>query len=161
RGSRGGAGCTRPAGRDTDLKTHVAPPSSWLVFPIGPVVIDDGAPAVGILDQSIAGIAQQDVEGLVGLLLLVPLDHDGNGSARFARGERQRPGGGNIVVVGDCRRAVVGGELDRYWLVVGGGERHGEDHRLGAAVTFFDAHAVDADPRLVVKDVHVAGVVDD
>src|SRR5262249_43151146 len=64
------------------------------------VVVQDRAGAAVLGEQRIAAEPEQvEVERLVGLLLAVALDFDGDGLGGLAGGKRQRAGLGEVVVV--------------------------------------------------------------
>src|SRR5215831_3016551 len=71
------------------------------------VDVQDCAEAAVLGEQRIAAEPEQvEVERLVGLLLVVALDFDGDGFRRLAGGEGQRAGLGDIVLVARCGGAV-------------------------------------------------------
>ena len=65
------------------------------------IVVQDRAEATTLGEQRIAAARELvEVERLIGLLLAVALDFDGDRLHRLARGEGQRAGLGDVVVVG-------------------------------------------------------------
>src|SRR5262249_2156161 len=64
-------------------------------------------------DVRVDGPGQVDEEALVVLELVVALDCDADGLARLARGERQAPGGSDVVVAG-LGRVVRGAVIDGH-----------------------------------------------
>ena len=71
------------------------------------IVVQDRAEAAVLGEQRVAAVAEQvPVERLVGLLLAVALDFDGDGLGRLAGGEGQRAGPGEVVVVAGPGGAV-------------------------------------------------------
>src|SRR5262249_38220737 len=75
------------------------------------IVVEDRAGAAVLGEQRVASEPEQvEVERLVGLLLAVALDFDGDGLRRLAGGEVQRAGLGDVVVVARPGGAVDGAE---------------------------------------------------
>src|SRR5262249_9986237 len=75
------------------------------------VVVQDCAAAAVLGEQRVAAVAEQvEVKRLVGLLLAVTLDFDGDGFRRLAGGEGQRAGLGDVVAVARLGGAVGGAE---------------------------------------------------
>src|SRR5262245_12983496 len=73
------------------------------------VVVMDRTVAAVLGEQRVAAVAEQvEVERLVGLLLAVTLDFDGDGLPCLTRGEGQRAGMGDVVVVAGRGGAVHG-----------------------------------------------------
>src|SRR5687768_15033332 len=81
------------------------------------VVEDRPDPPRGADERVAAGAEQVDVVALVRLLLLVARDRDADRLDGLARGERQRPGAGGVVLAGHGR-AVPCGEVDADRLAV-------------------------------------------
>src|SRR5262249_2678755 len=114
----------------------------------------DRADAAVLREQRVAAVAEQvEEERLVGLLLAVAVDDDGDGLRRLAGGEGQRAALGDVVVVAGRGGAVHGAELHRYRLIVGDRERDRQyEQRRLFAVAFLLRHVPDADSRLVLDD---------
>src|SRR5580765_2885595 len=71
------------------------------------IVVEDRAEAAVPGEQRIAAEPEQiQVERLVGLLLAVAVDHDGDGLRRLAGGKGERAGPGNVVAVAGLGSAV-------------------------------------------------------
>src|SRR5262249_41211475 len=102
------------------------------------VVVEDRTDSLRVRDQGIpARKAQVDEESLVRFPLAVAEDDDGDRLTGLTRSERDRPTRGPVVVVRGLRRAVGGGVVDRYGLVVACRQADGEDEQRGAAVAFW------------------------
>src|SRR5262249_46245537 len=109
------------------------------------IVVEDRAEAAILREPRIAAVAEQvQVERLVGLLLAVAVDDDGDRLFRLAGGEGQRAGLGDVVVVTVRGGAVRGLERHRHGLVVGGRERDREgEERRPVAVALLLGHIAD------------------
>src|SRR5678815_2351898 len=118
------------------------------------VVSKDGPYTIRVGNHCVAaGAAQDDIEVLVVLLLLVPFDGDGEGLCqRPAGAEGQISRLGYVVASSGCR-AVLGGVIDGHRLVIRRRKGHGESQQLRATVPFGDTWAADAEARLVIHDV--------
>src|SRR5262249_38935878 len=89
-----------PEGRGAEWRLRIAESRKrWLTS--ASVVVDNRAVAVRILDERVAArLAQEDVEILIPLLFLVPLDRHGEGPGCLVGVERQVPGRGQVVFAG-------------------------------------------------------------
>src|SRR5262249_6333432 len=115
-------------------------------WPPSSIVVQDRAEAAVLREQRIAAEAEKvEVERLVGLLLGVALDLDGDGLAGLAWLEGQRAGLRDVIAVAGGGGAVHGLEGHRHRLVVGGRkrDREREQGRL-VLLPFLLAHVVDA-----------------
>src|SRR5262249_46126556 len=84
------------------------------------IVVQDRAEAAVPGEQCVAAeLEQVQVERLVGLLLAVALDLDGDGLRRLAGGEGYRAGPGGVVGVARRGDAVCGAVGDRHRLIGG------------------------------------------
>ena len=76
------------------------------------IVVQDRAQAAVLCEQRVAAEPKQvEVERLVGLLLAVALDLDGDGLRRLAGGEGQRAGLGDVVAARRSSQCRTGEEL--------------------------------------------------
>src|SRR5262249_1256258 len=83
------------------------------------IVVQDRAEATVPGEQRVAAEPEQvEVEGLVGLLLAVALDLDGDGLRRLAGGEGQRAGPGDVIAVAGGGSAADGAVRQRHRLVI-------------------------------------------
>src|SRR5262249_23256908 len=88
-------------------------------LPFSSIVVQDRAEAAVLGEDRIAAVAEQvEVERLVGLLLSVALDFDGDGLGRLAGVEGQRAGPGDFLF--SLRENAIAKEPGRAILSAGG-----------------------------------------
>src|SRR5439155_1567800 len=119
------------------------------------VVVQDGALALAVGDEGVAGVGEVDEEGLRVLVERVVGGGDGERLGGLARVEGDGPGAAGVVA--GPGRAVGGGEIDRDGLRAGVGERD----REGGRAALGDADVVDGQrgDAVIVGDGALALVV--
>src|SRR6516164_1165542 len=88
----------RVVGQQNGIQVEIA----WFSFSastVSAVIVDDGSYALAVGDRAVGRPGEVDEKRLIGLLLLIAADEDGNGLRRLAWRELDLSTGGKVVAV--------------------------------------------------------------